>query len=208
MTTNAHGPLLSSLALAGLIALGGCAAVGLGEDRGPPPDTVAQVDLERYQGRWYEIAALPNRFERECIGHTQAMYWPADDDGDLTVLNLCGVAGGGTTGSEGRARVVPGSGGAAMEVTFLRGYDGWIWQFGGDYLVIALDEDYQWAVIGHPTRRYGWVLARDTVLAPATLQGIEQQLQAAGYDACEFAMTPQRGGRGAELPLCVVAGAG
>jgi apolipoprotein D and lipocalin family protein len=139
--------LVFALAVAGLAA----AARSL---RGShePLETVPFVDLTRYSGKWHEIARFPNRFQRNCIGETTAIY-TLQDDGTIAVLNQCRKRNGSFTSARGRARVAGGKGpNSKLKVTFF-------WPFRGDYWIIDLDPDYQWAVVGEPRRRYLWILA-------------------------------------------------
>src|SRR5574343_1514798 len=120
-----------------------------------PLETVAQVDLTRYAGAWYEIALLPNCFQKQCVADTQARYRL---DGDrVEVLNRCRMADGRVDDAKGRAKVVEGSGNARLRVSFF-------WPFYGDYWILALDEGYSEVLVGTPDRRYGWVLARQPQL--------------------------------------------
>ena len=97
-----------------------------------PLPTVPSVDLARYAGAWYEIALLPNRFQKQCVADTQARY---QLDGDrVAVLNRCRLADGRVDDIKGRAKVVDGSGNAKLRVSFF-------WPFYGDYWVLALDAD-------------------------------------------------------------------
>lgn len=138
------------------LALGACAGPAL-----PPPATVAEVDLGRYLGTWYEIARLPNRFQDgygvACEAVT-ATYTARPDD-QIGVSNRCDD-GGVSRAAVGRAYPVPGSGNARLRVSFF-------WPFFGDYWVIGLDPGYRWAVVGAPRRDYLWILSRAPGLAPA-----------------------------------------
>ena len=109
----------------------------------PPLPTVSTVDLSRYVGSWYEIALLPNRFERQCVSDTQAHY--TAKDGGIQVLNRCRKADGQIDEAKGRAKIVEGSGNAKLRVSFF-------WPFYGDYWVLALDDDYTEVLVGTPNR--------------------------------------------------------
>ncbi|HQW38703.1 MAG TPA: lipocalin family protein [Usitatibacteraceae bacterium] len=149
----------------------------------PPVRTVAAVDLARYAGKWYEIAAFPMFFQRQCLGDTTAEYG-VRDDGDLSVVNRCRTEDGFDEATA-RAWAVEGGGNAKLKVSFF-------WPFRADYWVIGLDDGYRWAVVGNPERRYLWILSR-TPRLPAPL--LEQALAAAraqGYDLSQLRYTPQR----------------
>ena len=163
-----------------LTALFGCAA----PDRSLSPlETVAGVDLQRYTGNWYEIARFPHRFQKDCYA-SRAVY-SLRDDGSIGVYNECrkGAADGPVKSVQGRARVVDRQSKAKLEVSFF-------WPFWGDYWIIDLDSDYQWAVVGHPSRRYLWILGRQKTLDQQVMNGIKKRLKHQGYDLQELLMSP------------------
>jgi apolipoprotein D and lipocalin family protein len=169
--------------LAALCGTVGLVGLGCGT-RLPPPRTVAQVDLDRYLGRWYEIAHLPFRVQRGCHG-TTATY-SRNPDGTIRVVNRC--RDGSLTGKErtavGKAWVVDPQTRAKLKVQFF-------WPFRGDYWVLALGPDYDWALVGTPSRRYLWILSRTPTLPQATLDQIRHLAAAQGYDTMRLLRTPQ-----------------
>jgi len=171
-------PLLGGLAVVALLA-GACASLG---PRRPPLATVPSVDLQRYAGKWFEIAAYPHFFQRGCTGSTAE--YAALPDGRISVTNRC-VKNGESVTVRGVARVVPGSGNARLKVRIGPA------PFAGDYWVIALDSrDYQWAVVGHPSRNYLWILARRPTLDPALYQRLLREIERLGYDPARIVKTP------------------
>jgi len=144
--------------------------------------TVAAVDLARYSGAWYEIASVPNRFQAECVADTQARYRP--QGAEIEVLNRCRRVDGSVASITGVAKVVADSGNAKLRVSFF-------WPFYGDYWVLALAPDYRWALVGEPSRRFGWVLSRNAVLSTADREQALTQAAALGYDPAQFKTTPQ-----------------
>jgi apolipoprotein D and lipocalin family protein len=165
--------------------------------------TVEKVDLDRYQGKWHEIAAIPQFFQRDCARDTVAEYTKLDS-GDIKVENTCVREDSGRKKAEGRARVNNIADTAKLSVTFLNLFGDYRFWAGGDYWVIELDPNYQWAVIGHPSRKYGWVLSRSASVPMAGIAEIIGRIKAQGYDACEFLVTPQNGGLSLKRPLCQV----
>ncbi|MFG6486648.1 lipocalin family protein [Roseateles sp. BYS78W] len=147
-----------------------------------PLPTVAEVDLARYAGAWYEIALLPNRFQKQCVADTQARY--RLDGERVEVINRCRMADGRVDDIKGHAKVVPGSGNARLRVTFF-------WPFYGDYWVLALDPDYRHVLVGAPSRQYAWVLSRTPQMDEATLQALLERAAALGFDKTAFRRTPQ-----------------
>lgn len=186
------GPKLLDGLLRLLAILGASAAVGvaMASERLPLP-TVESVDIDRYVGAWYEIALLPNRFERQCVADTQAHY--SLRGGDIRVLNRCRTGDGSVDSAEGRAKIVPDSGNAKLRVSFF-------WPFYGDYWILALDTDYSEVLVGTPDRRYGWILARRPDLPESRLQALLERAEALGFDAGAFKRVPHSRPLPAEQP--------
>ncbi len=153
-------------------------------DGKPPLEVVPSVDLTRYAGKWYEIARLPNRFQRDCAGHTTATY-TLRPDGKITVLNECRKADGRQKSAQGTARVADARGpNTKLKVTFF-------WPFSGNYWIIDLDPEYRWAVVGEPGRDYLWILSREPRLDAAVYQKIVERAKHRGFDTGKLLRTPQ-----------------
>ena len=160
------------------LLLAGCAG------QHPPLPTVERVELDRYLGTWYEIARYPAPFQEGCVA-TSATY-SLRDGGGIRVLNRCLVESfdGELREAEGRAKIVDPQTNAKLKVTFF-------WPFYGDYWVLGLGPDYEWALVGEPSRKYLWILARDRQLDPAVYADIVARLPALGYDPERLLVTPQ-----------------
>ena len=154
----------------------------------PPLETVAHVDLDRYLGTWYEIANFPQSFQKGCTA-TTANY-ALRDDGEIGVVNAChkDSVDGPEKVARGRARVVDKSTNAKLEVSFFR-------PFWGDYWVIDLGADYEYAVVGHPSRDYLWILSRTPTMAPDVYDAIVARLAGMGYETGRLVRTVQAVGR-------------
>ncbi len=166
------------LALCALGGLFGCA------DARPPLKTVPHVDLQRYLGTWYVIANIP--------------YWL--ENGKVATADVYSMREDGTMGNQfvfrrdsftapedhwdGYAWVIDGTGNAEWRVRF-------IWPFSATYLVIDLDPDYRWAVVGHPSRDLFWILSRTRQLPDATYAAILERAALQGYDVSRVAKVPQ-----------------
>ena len=147
--------------------------------------TVPKVDLERYVGKWYEIANFPMFFQRKCVGDTTAEY-AANADGTIAVKNRCREEDGTFNEADGTATVVENSGNAKLEVSFFK-------PFKGDYWVIGLDPEYKWSVVGAPNRKYLWILSRTPTLDAASLEQALAAAKAQGYTFEELRYTKQDG---------------
>ena len=152
--------------------------------RGRELRVVSHVDLSRYLGKWYEIARYPNRFERDCASDVTASY-AAQSDGRIEVVNVCSRNDGKQKTARGKAKIVDPATNAKLKVTFF-------WPFYGDYWIIALGPEYNYAVIGEPGRKYLWILSRTPGLDGALYASIQRQISAAGYDPAKLVMTPQK----------------
>jgi apolipoprotein D and lipocalin family protein len=141
-------------------------------------ETVAKVDLSRYLGRWYEIAKYPNRFERKCERNVTATY-SIRADGKISVVNRCATREGKVTESSGWAKIVDPKTNAKLKVTFF-------WPFFGDYWIIDLGANYEYAVVGEPSRKYLWILSRTPKLDDAVYAHIAKRLADMGYDASKL----------------------
>ena len=179
MTTNRSAPITLMLVLAGLATDPAGAAP-------PPLRTVPHVDLERYVGTWYEIASFPQWFQKGCTG-TTATY-SIRHDGTVDVLNHCALDSldGKVKVARGRAKVVDHDSNAKLKVSFF-------WPFWGDYWIVDLGHDYDYAVVGHPGRKYLWILSRTPTMADSVYSGIVERLRAQGYDTTRLQRTLQRG---------------
>ncbi len=124
-----HSLLLLAAAAAGAAAVVGLVGACAAQPAQPELPTVEHVILERYAGLWYEIARLPNRFQKQCAGNTTAEYTLTDKE--VHVINSCTRADGRTESIEGKARVVPGSGNAKLRVRFFGPFSApyWIWRW-------------------------------------------------------------------------------
>ncbi|MDP8223825.1 MAG: lipocalin family protein [Candidatus Lernaella stagnicola] len=151
--------------------------------------TVATLDLDRYVGRWYEIATYEQVFQRGCTG-TTATYTPRPDS-TITVLNECyvGSLDGLYKKTQAYAKVVDKVTNARLKVFFVP-------LFGAPYWVIELDgrtgdQPYEWAVVGGPTDDFLWILSRTPQMNPDRLDLILETLVERGYDLEKLSFTPQ-----------------
>lgn len=159
-----------------------------------PLATVPSVDLDRYMGRWYEIARFPNRFQKDCSGPATADY-ALQPGGRVQVTNRCPLAGGKTDEAIGEARRVGNPGSPKLEVRFAPAWLSWLPMVWGNYWVIDLDPAYTLAVVSEPKREYLWVLARQTQVEAASWDALMARLRAQGFDLSKL----QKAG-GSRLP--------
>jgi apolipoprotein D and lipocalin family protein len=161
--------LRHALLLLGPLLLSACSTL-------PPAgiQPVSGFDLQRYSGKWHEIARLDHRFERG-LSDVSASY-SIRQDGSVEVLNrgydACASRWKQATG---RARFNADTSTASLKVSFFG-------PFYGGYHVVALDPDYRWAMVAGNDRSYLWILARDKTLDPAVKTRLLQQAHSLGFD--------------------------
>lgn len=145
---------------------------------------VSHIDINRYAGTWYEIARYPNRFQKGCVG-TTATY-TLREDGKIDVLNQCreNTLDGKLLSAKGTAKVVDAKTNAKLKVTFF-------WPFYGHYWVIDLGEHYEYAVVGHPDRKYLWILCRTPEMEETLYSQILGRIKQQGYDLSKLMKTLQ-----------------
>jgi apolipoprotein D and lipocalin family protein len=149
-----------------------------------PLQTVPNVDISKYCGKWYEIASFPQRFQKGC--HCTTAEYTLSDAGYVVVENRCNKDS--VHGSEsyikGKAFVVPNSGNARLKVQFF-------WPFRAKYWIIDLADDYSYAVVSHPSRKYLWILSRTPKMDAVVYAGIVKRLQEKGFDLSKLRRTEQ-----------------
>ncbi len=152
-----------------------------------PLPVVTAVDLDRYAGKWHEIARYPNRFERMCVGDVTATYG-RNADGTVAVVNECRKADGTRERADGVARVVQAP--AKLQVRFAPAWLSWLPLVWGDYWIVDLDPDYKYVIVGEPSREYLWVLAREPALDDDAWHTLYGKLPRLGYDPEKLVRNP------------------
>lgn len=150
--------------------------------------TVPAVDLQRYAGKWYEIARFPNSFQKKCVAKVSAEYTPRSD-GDIDVINRCQVEDGNIDQAVGLAKVVPGSNNAKLQVRFAPSWLSWLPLVWGDYWIIGLDPDYSLVTVGTPSRDYLWILSRTPTISAAQYEAAVNNATRQGFDTARLVKT-------------------
>ncbi|WP_319511040.1 lipocalin family protein [uncultured Draconibacterium sp.] len=147
---------------------------------------VKELDLQKYLGTWYEIARYDHRFERGLVGVTA--NYSMRPDGKIKVVNSGyeNTLDGEYSEAIGKAKIPdPVNEPAKLKVSFF-------WIFYGDYYVLELDEDYQWAVIGSSTDKYLWILSRTPQMKPEVYNDLLKRIADRGYDTSELIKVKQK----------------
>jgi len=161
-----------------LFNLAGCSNIPSGAD------AVRNFDVNRYLGKWYEIARLDHSFERGLtdVYTTYALR----KDGGIDVLNRgLDKDSGKWKEVRGRAYFVKGETVGRLKVTFF-------WPFYGGYNVISLDhENYSYAMVCGPTRSYLWILAREKTLSKSIIDKLVKAAEDSGFKVEELIFVEQ-----------------
>jgi apolipoprotein D and lipocalin family protein len=141
--------------------------------------TVPYVDLERYQGKWYEVARFPHRFQSDCAGSTAEYALRAD--GTVSVRNTCYREDGEVRTVEGTARAVDETN-ARLSVRF-EGlfFKLFSWFIKPNYWIVELDPDYRYAVVGAPNRKYLWILSREPQMEESLYRELLERIEKHGF---------------------------
>jgi apolipoprotein D and lipocalin family protein len=145
-------------------------------------EVVPHVELEKYLGKWYEIAHLPARFQEGCT-NTTATY-TLSEDGNISVLNEC-IKNGKVKQAKGKAKVVDKNTGAKLKVSFF-------WPFSADYWIIDLGKDYHYAIVGTPNRKYLWVLSRTPQMDDKLYSRLIESVKSKGFDVSNLIRTSHK----------------
>jgi apolipoprotein D and lipocalin family protein len=177
--------LISAAFVSSLLLIGVCALT--------PSETLAQkgavsavsfVDLQRYSGKWFEIARFPHKFQRECVGNTTTTFNTMTDNGQLEILNSCLQKNGKVDQLKGQAKIVDSSTNSKMKFSSSK--------FSNDsYWVVNLDPEYQYAVVGTPDHNFLWILSRTPQMTDATYQQILRNVEKMGFRPSKIVKTPQ-----------------
>ncbi|KUN79062.1 hypothetical protein AQJ66_29650 [Streptomyces bungoensis] len=170
-----------------------------GADSGAPA-AVAAVDLERYLGSWYQVAALPQLFELQCARNVKATY-TRTAAGTVGVRNTCTTWLNTTSSVTGDARPLDATN-ARLNVSFLGLGGTYLHTDRANYIVTGLDPDYRWAVVTDSDRRSGFVLSRTPSLTSGQRSAVLSAIRSAGLDPCRFRVTRQDDGAAATGSLC------
>jgi apolipoprotein D and lipocalin family protein len=147
-----------------------------------PLDTVPSVDLDRYMGKWYEIASIPQRFSKGCQC-TTAEYKLNAAEGYVEVYNSC-LKEGKVSDVKGKAFPVEGTNNSKLKVQFF-------WPFKGEYWILELDPEYRYVMVGSPDRESLWFLSRTPTMDDATYARLEQLANTKGFPVEQLEMMDQ-----------------
>ncbi len=146
--------------------------------------TVPNVDLNKYVGKWYEIASYPQIFQKGC--HCTTAEYTLSEKGYMIVENRCNrdSVNGKQSYIKGKAFVEKNSGNAKLKVQFF-------WPFKAKYWIIDLADDYSYAVVSHPNKKYLWILSRKSKMDDTVYQEIISRLKLNGFDLSKLQKTKQ-----------------
>ena len=166
-----------------LVLLVSALALVVGCGSNAPLPVATNVDLSSFQGKWYEIAKLPRMTENDCYGTTA--FYALGGNGSLSLVNQCNVGSSlGPVLTSAMTASVPDPTVPAKMALQVGGYT-------GDYWILEVGPNYEYAVVGHPSRLYFWILGRTPTLDSETLQGILSRAEQNQFNTSQLEYTPQ-----------------
>ncbi len=167
--------ILQSTVLAAVLAAGLTAAGAAGA---AAPQPRKSLEIDRFLGRWHEIARTPNFNQKGCKSGTAE--WGRGEEGRLTVVQKCVKSSGDTKTWSGSATIVDTDTNAKLRMSLLKGL------IKQEYWVLDRADDYSWAIAGTPGGNFVWVLSRKASLAPAERTAVLNRVKALGYDTSKL----------------------
>lgn len=155
------------------------------------PTTVSNVDLNKYAGKWFEVARFPNRFQKKCVGNVTAEY-KLQNNNRIQVVNRCELNNGKFDEAIGEAKIVDTQSNAKLKVRFAPKFISFLPFVWGDYWILDLGKNYEYALVGSPDRNYLWILSRTPNLSEKTFEQLKQTAQKQGFDASKLVKTVQK----------------
>ncbi len=163
------------------------AVFSMGQNSGPglpELETVNYVEVDSYMGKWYELYRLPNSFEKDC-GNVTAEY-ELLPNGKVSVLNTCVKN---TTGKKtsvnGTACVADRQTNSRLVVSFVPLVQRWCW-FAGEYNILALGPNYDYALVGGSDRQYLWILSRTKELPEELIEDLKKEGERQLFDTSKL----------------------
>ncbi len=148
--------------------------------------TVPSLDLERFMGKWYVLAARGTDFETEAFNSVEAYTWNSEKeriDIDFTYLDK---------GFDGKKKAVPQKGWIENKETFAHWKVSPFWPLKFDYLVIDLDPNYEWVIVGVPTQKWVWIMGRKWDYSKEEIESLITKVTKLGYRDDNIRIVPQR----------------
>ena len=147
--------------------------------------TVQDVEINKFLGVWYEIARFPHSFERNLVGVTAT--YSLKKNGNIRVVNQGSknTLDGKHKKAKAFAKIPNANEPGRLKVYFF-------WPFGADYLILDLDKDYQWALVGSSSPNYLWILSRTPEMDQALYKAIVDKAKSLGYDTTKLELVPQK----------------
>lgn len=170
--------LLTGVVLAGALALSACATIARQGPSGNAnvPEPAKAVDLQRYLGRWYEMARYEFGYQKDCEAVTAD--YRLLENGQVGVTNGCrqDAVDGPYREAEARGKIVEGSNNAKLKLSFFGPF------YVGNYWVLDHAEDYSWSIVGEPSGRNLWILTREARPSAEVRQRLRDRAAELGYD--------------------------
>ncbi|SDU68586.1 lipocalin family protein [Gordonia westfalica] len=194
--------------VAGIVASIGF-TVGAAPAQAAPLAPVEKLDVDRYLGKWWQLATVPSFWGVTCARDTSAFYTRIDAK-TIGVDNQCTGPTGMKGGVIGQATVVDTKSNAQLSVRFPQTPASINPNGAPNYIVAHLEDGgnpdgpYKYSIVGDPTRASGFLLSRDKVVSNSELRRLTKEIEKVGFNPCTFLVSPTTGGRSDYSPLCTI----
>ncbi len=182
--------IMKAITLLMFLFLVGAASGVTAQDKMKAVEAVAKVDLQRYSGKWFEIAKYPNKFQKQCVGNVTATY-TLKPNNKLEVLNQCLKKDGTMESAKAEGKIADKKTNSKLKVRFAPGFTSFLPFVWANYWIIDLDPEYKWVVVAEPKRDYFWILSREPELNDTTYQAILRRAEGMGFTPGKVEKTPQ-----------------
>lgn len=145
---------------------------------------VPHLDLDRFVGKWYEVARYPTKLEKKCLGNVFQLIARGEKRQHLDLVSSCAIGDGFAYVRNGTIKAENKTGDGKLKVSYL-------WPFSTRYWVLALGPDEGWSLVGSPNHKNLWVLSRTATLKPDVLADIRSKAAAQGFPPDKLLLTPQ-----------------
>ncbi len=171
--------LVQKIAAGGFMSLGLLFQPALGQT----VTAVPKLDLKQFMGTWHEVARYPNKAEKQCVSDAVQLFAERYKANQFTIVSNCQTTTGPSDASNHNGKADK-SGNGMLKVTT-------IWPFSRKLWVLALEPNYEWALVGSPNHKSLWILSRTAVMKPEVLAEIEAKAAAEGFDTSKLIPFPQ-----------------
>ena len=145
-----------------------------------PPQPAKPLDTNRFIGRWYEVARMPNKIQSDCV--TSLADWSHDGASQFKVIQTCHVdtPSGPTKVWKASGKITDTATNAKFRMSFFGGL------ISQDYWVLDRGDDYSWIILSTPNPKFLWIFSRHATIPAAQKAAVINRAKAMGYEVANL----------------------